>query len=533
MATRILPKWWERWFRGGTGQLIEGAKPDNKLKPGWATRMEDIARAVTYGDWKTIVSSCRRIYANLDVIKGAIAQKAMHSVGRAWAPVFVGKITPETKKWADAAKRWLETEWFPVCDVRGGVFDFRTGLYLDSVAFDRDGDNAVILTETPEGYPQIQRIPCHRIGQFGIASNIVGDEAETVTLDGDGGQSTAKGLYKGMRIEHGIIYNDYGRAVAIRHIGPFAMGTPQDISLRDADFRFDPEYVDQGRGFPTMSGSVNFLASTFLAHEYEQQALLLAGSIGLLEYNEMGAADTTDPSQVNSDALAATVAAKAPATETIFGGTTRYISSKNPGNKLEAFSAGARPSQQWVDFQDRIIRNALCGMNWPYSLVWKPESMTGTQERSAIEQARAAVKDRQDLLLPRARRIVGFAISKAMKLGILEPYPGEDAGGFLKWSFEMPPEFNIDHGREDESWMKLRQAGAATLKQRLDSNALGTPKEIYLQLCSEEADMQDAITETERARGIKIDPRSIRMLTPNDQPAPEPGAEPPPAAKPG
>jgi hypothetical protein len=135
--------------------------------------------------------------------------------------------------------------------------------------------------------------------------------------------------------------------------------------------------------------------------------------------------------------------------ESFEGGMVRYFRA-GTGAKLEQLKS-ERPTEQWENFQDRTIRFALAELGWPYSLTWKPDGMNGTQERSEIEKARVSIRDRQDLLEPVMRRIVGYAISKAIKLKILPPYLGQDMGGFLKWTFKMPPKFSIDHGRDGQS----------------------------------------------------------------------------------
>lgn len=526
MASRLLDQFGNphQGYGSGGGRLIGATRRDSSKGPQEPTRMESITSAVTYFDWRTMISASRRLWANFDVLKGATGQKAMHAIGRAWTPIFLG----DDKKWGELAAAWLENEWYHICDVRGSVFDFKTGLFLDSISFDRDGDNAVLLAERDDGYPQIQRLACHRIGQHSYSAEPIKEaDAESCVAMDDGSYKAVPTLYAGMRIELGCIYNRAGRTVGHRVIGDRG-AKPQDISTRDLDLRFDPEYVDQARGFPAFSGSINQLAGSFTAHQYELQALLMQGSTGINEWNEAGGQDTTAPEyqarfvgltdeQVTA-LLAADSASGRFSTEYFEGAMTRYYKAGS-NCKTEFQPSSARPGDPWDSFQDRLVRAALSGMNWPYSLVWKPEGMNGTQERSAIEQARAAIKDRQDLLMPRARRIVGYAVAKAIKLGILPEYTGQDAGGMLRWGFEMPPEFNIDHGREDASWLSLYNAGAATLQSYLDANARGTVKAFYLARANEDADRQEAIATVEAARKVKIDPRNIRQVGPNDQAA--------------
>lgn len=421
-------------------RLLNGAERWPRSRPHWPVRAEDSRKAIDLTDWLTVLSVSRRLFANNGILKGAIAQKAMHSVGRAWEPEFQG----EDKAWGDAATAWLRDEWFQLCDVRGEAFDFKTGLYLDSVSIDRDGDVGVMLTETEDGYPQVQRVPAHRIGQRDSGNDVV-----------------KEGPYRGLRISHGVIFNKKGRAVAFRFLGD-TEDKDEDVSARDLMMIFDPEYADQVRGLPIFSHALNDIRDADQSQQWEQLAQLIYSSIVLTEDNEAGAADANDPAFLLGEQSGANPTLSQ---EKFDGGMIRYFKAGS-GGKLEAFMS-SRPGDAWDSFQDRIARKALLGIGWPYSLCWKPDGMNGTQERSEIEKARTAIKDRQDLLAPRAKRICGYAISKAIKLGILPPYTGADKGGFLKWAFTMPPQFSIDHGRDGNSRREDYKLGHKNLSEIL------------------------------------------------------------------
>jgi hypothetical protein len=407
-----------------SSRLLNAADKFNRSRPYWQTRAEDVRKAIDLNDWRTVLSVSRRIWANNGVVKGAIAKKAMHSVGRAWSPQFHG----EDKVWGELAEEWLEDEWYKLCDVRGTVYDFKTGLYLDSISIDRDGDVGILLTETSENhYPKIQRIPAHRIGQR--------DQCE---------EKIKEGKYKGYRISHGVIYNRQGGPIAYRFLGD-TVAEDEDIPADRLILFFDPEWDDQPRGIPVFSHALNDIRDADQSEDWERLAQLINSSIVLLETNESGGLDANAPGTLlgGQDSESASITQ-----EQFDGGMTRYYKA-GTGGKLEAHTA-SRPGADWETFQDRIARKSLQGV-WPYSLVWKPDGMNGVQERSVIEDARALIRDRQDLLEANARRIIGYAVSKAMKLGILPAYKGKDVGGFFKWKFTMPPKFSIDHGRDGNS----------------------------------------------------------------------------------
>lgn len=420
-------------------RFLDASNQSNK-RPAWPTRAEGILRAVNTFDLRTAVYASRRLYANMGIPKGAIDQKAMFAVGRAWHPIYRGR----NSEWGDKAVDWLINEWYPVCEVRGGAFDFVTSLEVDSITIDRDGGYGILLTETTDGYPLTQRIPIHRFG----------DRYENRL------RQVEDGPYRGLNIYQGIIFNPRGRPIAYRiYEDPVNYDTPSssyvDISANDLIHVYDPEWYDQGHGFPAFTHALNDLRDMQQSQQWEQLAMLIASSIGLIETNETGTEDENDPlltlGNSNPDPNSGL------RTQTLDGGMVRYFKA-GTGSKLEAF-VNDRPGDIWDQFNDRLARAALLGINWPYSLVWKPEG-GGTDTRADILRARVAVESRQDLLRPPARRVIGYAISKAIKLGKLDPDPD-----WYRWDFSMPPKMGIDDGRFAQQRRADLVAGVETLER--------------------------------------------------------------------
>ena len=486
MAAQLVDNWGYPVTSRGP-QLLDVTRSNND-RPSWLTATDAIHKSVSYQDWRTMLSASRRLWANYDVLKGATSQKAMHSIGRAWEPEFRGV----DKAWGDIATAWLLNEWYGVADVRGENYDFKTDLFLSSQFIDRDGNSAILLTETKDGYPQIQLIGIHRIGCRG-SERIV-----------------EKGAYKGLRIELGVIMNAAGRPVAYRILGA-SQELDQDVSARDLMVKFDPEWSDQALGFPGFSGSINFIRDNLQSHAWEHQAQLIASRLGMVEWNETGTFDPDAPENLGRSSSEAT----ATTLEKMEGGTILKFKAGS-GSKVE-FAPSNRPGDQWDSFQDRTIRMALLGINWPYSLCWKPEGANGTAERSEIEKARTSIRDRQDLLEPVAKRIVGYAVSKAIKLKILPEYPGKDVGGSLMWGFSKPAEFSIDKGRDGKIEIDNYKLGWGLTRDHLAKNGMkGTVKDHWVARAHEIADMKQAMAEVSAARGVEIDAREMQMLNPNE-----------------
>lgn len=514
MATQLVDQF-GYVVRSGAGGLYDSTRADSRTRPMTETKAEAFHKGFTYFDHKTLMSASRRLWANFPIIKSASYQKTRHSVGRAFDPVFLGEDT----NWGAQATSWLTDEWYSLCNVRGPQFDFKTSAFLESTEIDRSGNVGTILTQTPSGYPKFQHVSAHRIGMRNGSSGIVGDsDAITILQNEDGTTRTVHGYFKGLRIELGVIYASYGAPVGYRVLGD-SQAQDQDILARDFDHAFDPEHVDQGVGLPVCAGSINWMASSFESHDAEMRALVAASFIALLEWNEAGAMNTTDPKAI----LGSTTAGEQTFTQqTLEKGMVKYFKAGG-GGKIEAFQS-ARPSDQWDRFNDRIVRIALADMDWPYTFAWKSDQLTGTGERSAIEQARASIKERQDLLIPRQARKIRFAVSKAMQIGILPPYKGKDIGGFLKWGFSLPPEFNIDHGRESKSWLEMNARGAENLSDWLLSAGKGT---LTNHLRVREVEM-DAILETAKRLSerhklpLEYCVNLVRQNSPNPPPMTQP-----------
>ena len=69
-----------------------------------------------------------------------------------------------------------------------------------------------------------------------------------------------------------------------------------------------------------------------------------------------------------------------------------------------------------------------------------------------------AVEDRQDLLRPVARRVVGYAVAKAIKEGLL---PGN--AEWYKWNFTLPARMTADYGRDSNADREDYLAGITNL----------------------------------------------------------------------
>ena len=481
MASTILDQHGNPYQHRRPARAAEG---NAGMRPYEAVEMKDIGDLVPSWDRKTIVSASRKLYLNEEILKGAIEQKSMYSVGRAWLPKFQG----EDKTWGDRACKWLAEEWYQLCDIRGTEYDFTTTLYTTSNAIDRDGEGWELLTEDKTGYPRVQQIPAHRVGcHYATNSGYI-----------------KEGPYRNAKIRDGIAYNRLGQPVAASILSEDGK-TEQWVSYRDLIHNFDPSWQEQGRGLPAFTASINALRDMLQSHEWERHALMMMSAIGLIEKNETGGPDLGDPGSMLTGGVSGTTAGTGVTVETFAGGMMKYFRA-NSGGGIEQLK-NMRPGPEWESFHDRVIRAALVGVGWPYSL-WKPSGQ-GTAERNDISKAQLAVEDRQEILKKSARRKVGYAIAKAIKLGILEP-----TADWWRWDFTMPKKLTIDDGRVSKELIEMWKAGHTNQTDIL--GMLGKTLPEHLTERAEEIALSKVIAKEVGAKhGVEITDDEMAMRNPN------------------
>ena len=426
MQTKTLPQ----RLRAALGVLFDSTNPWEKWRRPLEIRsVGGIADEVNSTNRLDLVSDSRKLYANLGPAKGAIDAKAMYSVGRSWLPRFEGT----DKAWGEEARQWLLEKWYPVADVAGR--DFQTSLYLCSVSIDRDGDVGAGLIKYDTGFPAIQLIASHEIGFRNESKDL--DKGKIKT-----------GPYAGLTGYAGVAVNAQGRAVGYHHLGDTAEDD-QWVSARDMALLLDPSWVDQVRGLPGFAHAILDLKDLRTVQGYEKMASALASSIGLLEYNETGLADASDPALVLSGGR---MASGDIVTRDYLGGTVRHFKA-GAGGKLEAIKSD-RPGDAWDKFMNRLIRNAAAGINWPYELMWDISALGGANTRFIISTAMRSVEDRQDLLRPFAKRAVGFACLNAIQTKELR-----NSEDWWRWGFTMPARMTADFGRDANAQREDYHAG--------------------------------------------------------------------------
>lgn len=486
-----------------TRKFAHAASRDTSRGPQYTQRDRSLAELIPSRDRKTLVMLSKILYQNMGApIRAATIQKAEYSIGAAFLPTYSGADFEE----AEEALSWIRNVWFPLCNVIGGSADWWTTLEGASEAMDRDGEDFTLLTTDSTGtFPRIQAIPNYMVTSGRDYGREPSDPIHSL--------GRGKEAYRGLRLIDGVVYNPQDAAVAYRvQIDP---DNPEDadfISARSIVHTFDRTYQRQGRGLPVFTHALDSMKMMLQSTEYELIRQSIVSSISMVEKNETGGPDLEDP---GNDIVADSATGTGVVTESIMPGF-RYFRA-NSGSGLESIKH-ENPGPIWESFNDRMIRAALAPV-WSYGLGWKGSGQ-GTDSRLDIERARRFVVKRQKQLKYLAKRCVTYAIGHAAENGRI-PLPGN----FLKLDFTVPPRLTVDDGREAKSLTESYRAGS--VNQTEIQGYKGRTLEQHLTERAEEAAKEElARLAAEQKYGVKIDPRKIRMITPNDQAPDEQPEEP-------
>jgi hypothetical protein len=250
--------------------------------------------------------------------------------------------------------------------------------------------------------------------------------------------------------------------------------------------------------------------------EWERLAMLQMSSISLVEYNDNGGPDLDDPYNA---LVGDTDTGKGMTVESLDGGTVRYFKS-NSGGKIETL-INNRPGNPFLDFHTRLLKSALAGLNWSMAFYDGHGAGGGTAQRTEIAMAQRSIEDRQDLLFYAAKRLVGYAISKAQKRGDLPA-----SADWYNWEFSTPPKLTIDDGRITKELEALWKMGAANMRDIVSMRGK-TLESHYTERAQEVALRKLAARRAEELYKVTIDDREMSMLTANEMAPSEPNTQQP------
>ena len=446
------------------GSLWEPQHQSNRYRRPLRSLNQGTRQLIPTGTHQQLVSAGRWLFGNFAPVRGALLEQCTYSV-QPFIPQYVGKDLD----WGVRAESWLR-DWHKIMDVQGRC-DFEEFLYLSLLSIKRDGDVGVMLTNTAGGYPAVQLIPAHRIASRNQDAN-----------------------------EHnGVISNKQGRAVSYRIDGE------RKVSARDMALCFFPEWSDQGRGITPLSAVTGDLQDIKELREYELNAQKAASSIALVEHNEDGYADDSEAfidQTIDDGNLTTTL-------ETLEGGAIRYFRAGS-GSKIEVLDRN-RPGANAQEFENTILRSAFQALEWPFDLSLDPTKIGGAVVRLVTAKAQRTVEKNQRLVRKIAKRIDGYALAKAMKLGLL---PQPKGGDWYSWHYQGPRKISVDGGRDAAAGREDYKLGLTTLQELYADRGLHWEDEVEKRITE-----QRFVLDLAKKHGI--DPNRVQLLTPNGLPTNE------------
>ena len=399
--------------------------------------VSDLGQAIDEFDWFEILEFSRQLFAQCGNLGSAIVQRNRYAVGSAWKPQYFGAH----KEWGTEVAAWLREIWYPNANVRGGVFDFQTDLFVSGVAWDVDGDDVVAFGVREDQFPVLKFYGAHEIGNRGLKDN----EVKNGSLDG-------------AKVQNGIIVDRNKRFLGVKILGE-TVDQDETIPAFNCHLNFDPEWRHTNRG---IGKPARTLLDSFDVDDIDvflKRGVKLDSSIGLLHHTESGQAPTVgDIIGSRDDNPPATAVAQDVKVERRYGGEILYLKA-GLEEKVEALKS-ERPHPNTEQFVLRIERRIMRALGWFYELL-DPSKIGGASVRMIQDQARMSIEWQQKCMRRRALRCVQFAVGQAMKAGFIPE--NNDGGDWLKWGFTLPAQLTVDQGYDEQADRDNLDVGSTTL----------------------------------------------------------------------
>lgn len=479
-----------------------GADQWSRARPWQPTRLGDIDMLIPPTDRRTLVSVSRSMVENWGPVRAIARQIPLFAVGNAWKPS--NKSTDASYR--ETTETLIRDLFWPVAAINTPSPDMGSVIKHLIHMLVRDGEYFVLLTKRKSGFPAIQVVPTHRVGQ----------------RSGQGA-TVESGRYKGLPIEDGVICNWSGQIVAYRILGRVPKDD-RDVSARSVIHRVFSDYVEGKRGFPAISHGLNDARDSLQSHEWERFNLLFRSSRTIIEHNESGTNE--HPSNYFGEAEnGSTGVPGGPKVQTLQGGTTQFFKA-GTGGKLEVLEH-KNPGDIYESYGNRMIRSICAGTPWPFSFVWEGHTRGGgTSERRDIEQARWMIEGVQSVVDRDVARIYGYAVSVFAQLD--EAPAGED---WWRWTSTKPKKLSIDEGRTVKSLLDLHARGLMSDDRMLEELGEGDPDDYWTRKFDSAARKEKAFVEAQERHDVLLDPRIKGVISVNEQ-NPEPTYDPNPLDQP-
>lgn len=462
MPSNILDAFGRPASRAGTGVMFQRSAADDRLRQRPRNHFDDYMTLISGSTWQKLVSESRAISVQ-GIVSAAIIQRSDYISASNWRPAFEG----EDSDYGDEAEQLLDDTADDVC-TRGPRFNWRTIWHLGCSTVIPDGGYFILLTEKPSGWPLIQPIEAHRIGQREPNDHIVRqDSAFRTVKNEDGSVDYPSTPWFGLKIVNGIIYDKKGDEVAFRVLGP-TREEDEDISARDMIHIARPRWFSEGRPIPQMASGLMDLLGVSAARTAQLDQQINHSKINLIETNETGRQEQMRKLMNPSMSMPSETGLEP---EVLERGTIRYI--KTNGAKLDAHKAEV-PSDQWMNFDTKTLSTAIAAIGWRLEML-HAEKMGGNFSRAFMDQINTLMMSGFMDFYPVVRRCVRYRIAKFTKMGMLRGHPE-----FMKWGVTSPPDFVVDRNAAKVD-VDMVKAGADNMPNVLRRSGLRARQSLVAQ----------------------------------------------------
>ena len=488
----------------------------------------DMATLLSRQKHKMIINDGRWIREAFPIVGGSVEQKADYVSAAGWLPEFSGK----DRAWGERAQEKLHLA-LDIADVRGPLFDWTDLWWTACCSLDVDGSVFPILSQTETGFPKVQFLEAHRVGQRNSIRIVGATDAYTYINATDGGTPVkVYGAFVGKKIINGIIYDNAGAELAYRVLGE----TPdedRDIPARDQLHVTHPRWFSDGRPFPAIAYSALDIYDIKEGRELERIKQKVQSSLTVIESNETGAPPAIPP--MGSGPAPAAADTTEPTTQMMMAGLVRYI--RSGGGKLD-MSQSMGPADGWRAYDRIIIAGALFGMGWRAEML-DLSLLGGAGVRGFQDNINTVILARHRRLARYCLRVVRFFMAKLIQRGDIEASADWD-----KWTIPPPPEFNVDASRamqQDRDNIRFGlDSHPSTIRRSLGINYQRVLREQaeYVKRKKEIAE-EFGLQPDEIATNLKVGDsgNTVERISPPDPNAADPNAvdpnAPPVAASPG
>lgn len=421
--------------------------------------------------FRAMISDSRKIHAQYSIVSAASYQKATFVSSSGWAPIFTGEDTEYGKRLLEALKPALARS-------TNKGFSFDQTQTAASKYFDVDGGFFKLLATDKNGFPETQILEAHRVGNRGNQNQL---EA---------------GAFKGKRIQNGIIYSADGAEVAYQFLGAtpaLDRQIPAGSLLHCAEWTFHSE----NRPWPAIAwGMLDFYDSKE-ARGYQKIKNKIHSALSIIETTATGKSINANPIP-GPAAQSPAYAESGLRTETLEGGMFRYLRA-NSGQKIEAFESNT-PSNEWQDFDSKIVASALLGMRWSAEML-DLSRLKGAGFRGFASIINKTIKDRHKLVCSYALPELLFKVAALTARGDLPEH-----AEWSKLDFPSPAEFDVDPGNTQKLDEANARVGRTSIPRLIRKD--GNDPETVLRENAEWLKARNRIAEE-----LGVDPNELSTLT--------------------